>query len=389
MNTFELDKKYVAPTYARFPIEIVGGKGSIAYGADGKEYIDMGSGIGVNSFGFCDSEWIAAVTKQLNAFQHTSNLYYSNPCARLAELLCQKTGLKKVFFSNSGAEANECAIKAARKYGAEKRGSGCHTIITLKNSFHGRTLTTLAATGQEAFHEHFLPLTEGFIHCEPNAEELRNAIEENNVCAIMFEVIRGEGGVLPLDSDFVKAMADIAAQKDILLIADEVQTGNGRTGKLYGYMNYGIRPDIVTTAKGIGGGLPIGVTMLGEKVEGVFTPGLNGSTFGGNPVCCAGAISILERLDDGFMAEVEKKSEYIFSELEGAKGVESLRGIGLMIGIKAEKPAKQAAAECLEKGVLVLTAKDKIRLLPALNIPFEELKKAVQVIKEVCARNDI
>ena len=389
MNTFELDKKYVAPTYARFPIEIVGGKGSIAYGADGKEYIDMGSGIGVNSFGFCDREWIAAVTKQLNAFQHTSNLYYSNPCARLAELLCQKTGLKKVFFSNSGAEANECAIKAARKYGAEKRGSGCHTIITLKNSFHGRTLTTLAATGQEAFHEHFLPLTEGFIHCEPNAEELRNAIEENNVCAIMFEVIRGEGGVLPLDSDFVKAMADIAAQKDILLIADEVQTGNGRTGKLYGYMNYGIRPDIVTTAKGIGGGLPIGVTMLGEKVEGVFTPGLNGSTFGGNPVCCAGAISILERLDDGFMAEVEKKSEYIFSELEGAKGVESLSGIGLMIGIKAEKPAKQAAAECLEKGVLVLTAKDKIRLLPALNIPFEELKKAVQVIKEVCARNDI
>lgn len=385
MNTFELDKKYVAPTYARFPIEIVGGKGSIAYGADGREYIDMGSGIGVNSFGFCDDEWIAAVTKQLNAFQHTSNLYYSNPCARLAELLCQKTGLKKVFFSNSGAEANECAIKAARKYGAEKRGSGCHTIITLKNSFHGRTLTTLAATGQEAFHEHFLPLTEGFIHCEPNAEELRNAIEKNNVCAIMFEVIRGEGGVLPLDSDFVKAMADIAAQKDILLIADEVQTGSGRTGKLYGYMNYGIRPDIVTTAKGIGGGLPIGVTMLGEKVEGVFTPGLNGSTFGGNPVCCAGAISILERLDDGFMAEVEKKSEYIFSELEGAKGVESLSGIGLMIGIKAEKPAKQAAAECLEKGVLVLTAKDKIRLLPALNIPFEELKKAVQVIKEVCA----
>lgn len=389
MNTFELDKKYVAPTYARFPIEIVGGKGSIAYGADGMEYIDMGSGIGVNSFGFCDSEWIAAVTKQLNAFQHTSNLYYSNPCAKLAGLLCQKTGLKKVFFSNSGAEANECAIKAARKYGAEKRGSGCHTIITLKNSFHGRTLTTLAATGQEAFHEHFLPLTEGFIHCEPNAEELRDAIEKNNVCAVMFEVIRGEGGVLPLDSDFVKAMADIAAQKDILLIADEVQTGNGRTGKLYGYMNYGIQPDIVTTAKGIGGGLPIGVTMLGEKVEGVFAPGLNGSTFGGNPVCCAGAISILERLDDGFMANVMKKSEYIFSELEGAKGVESLSGMGLMIGIKAEKPAKQAAAECLEKGVLVLTAKDKIRLLPALNIPFEELKKAVQVIKEVCARNDI
>ena len=385
MNTFELDKKYIAPTYARFPIEIVSGKGSIAVGADGKKYIDLGSGIGVNSFGFCDDEWISAVTKQLNAFQHTSNLYYSSPCARLAELLCRKTGLKKVFFSNSGAEANECAIKAARKYGTQKHGEGCHTIITLKNSFHGRTLTTLAATGQEAFHKHFLPLTEGFVHCEPTAEALRDTIESNNGCAIMFEVIRGEGGVLPLEPDFVKAMADIAAKKDILLIADEVQTGNGRTGKLYGYMNYGIRPDIVTTAKGIGGGLPIGVTMLGEKVEGVFAPGLNGSTFGGNPVCCAGAISILERLNDEFMAEVIKKSEYIFSELEGAKGVESLSGMGLMIGIKAEKPAKQAADECLAKGVLVLTAKDKIRLLPALNIPFEELEKAVQVIKEVCA----
>ena len=385
MNTFELDKKYVAPTYARFPIEIVGGKGSIAVGSDGKEYIDMGSGIGVNSFGFCDGEWIVAVTKQLNAFQHTSNLYYSNPCARLAELLCQKTGLKKVFFSHSGAEANECAIKAARKYGAQIHGSDCHTIITLKNSFHGRTLTTLAATGQEAFHQHFLPLTEGFVHCEPNAEDLRAAIDANNVCAIMFEVIRGEGGVLPLDAEFVKAMSDIAAEKNILLIADEVQTGNGRTGKLYGYMNYNLQPDIVTTAKGIGGGLPIGVTMLGEKLEDVFAPGLNGSTFGGNPVCCAGAISILERLDDEFMTEVAKKSEYIFSELGGAKGVEGLSGMGLMIGIKAEKPAKQAAVECLEKGVLVLTAKDKIRLLPALNIPFDVLEKAVQIIKEVCA----
>ena len=375
MNTFELDKKYVAPTYARFPIEIVGGKGSIAVGSDGNEYLDMGSGIGVNSFGFCDGEWIVAVTKQLNAFQHTSNLYYRNPCARHAELLCKKTGLKKVFFSNSGAEANECAIKAARKYGAQIHGSDCHTIITLKNSFHGRTLTT----------QHSLPLTEGVVHCEPNAEDLRAAIDANNVCAIMFEVIRGEGGVLPLDAEFVKAMSDIAAEKNILLIADEVQTGNGRTGKLYGYMNYNLQPDIVTTAKGMGGGLPIGVTMLGEKLEDVFAPGLNGSTFGGNPVCCAGAISILERLDDEFMTEVAKKSEYIFSELGGAKGVEGLSGMGLMIGIKAEKPAKQAAVECLEKGVLVLTAKDKIRLLPALNIPFDELKKAVQIIKEVCA----
>lgn len=385
MNVFELDEKFVAPTYGRFPINIVSGKGSIAVDCDGKEYIDLGSGIAVNTFGYCDEEWVKAVTAQLSAFQHTSNLYYSEPCAKLAEMLCKKTGLKKVFFSNSGAEANECAIKAARKYAKDKSGSDDQVIVTLKNSFHGRTLTTLAATGQAAFHEHFLPLTEGFIHCDADIACLKKIVSENNVAAFMFEIVRGEGGVIPLDKDFVTEMVELAHDNDILLVCDEVQTGNGRTGRLYSYMNYGFTPDIVTTAKGIGGGLPIGVTMLGEKVEKVFSPGLNGSTFGGNPVACAGAISILSRLDDKLMEDVKAKSDYIFKELSNADGVESVSGMGLMIGIKCCKPAKEIANKCLEKGVLVLTAKEKVRLLPALNIPFEQLIEAIDILKTVIA----
>lgn len=385
MNIFELDKEFVAPTYGRFPINIVSGKGSIAVDCDGKEYIDLGSGIAVNTFGYCDEEWVQAVTAQLSAFQHTSNLYYSEPCAKLAEMLCKRTGLKKVFFSNSGAEANECAIKAARKYAKDKSGSDNQVIVTLNNSFHGRTLTTLAATGQAAFHEHFLPLTEGFIHCDADIACLKKIVSENNVAAFMFEIVRGEGGVIPLDKDFVTEMVELAHDNDILLVCDEVQTGNGRTGRLYSYMNYGFTPDIVTTAKGIGGGLPIGVTMLGEKVEKVFSPGLNGSTFGGNPVACAGAISILSRLDDKLMEDVKAKSDYIFKELSNADGVESVSGMGLMIGIKCCKPAKEIANKCLEKGVLVLTAKEKVRLLPALNIPFEQLIEAIDILKTVIA----
>lgn len=381
MTVFELDKEYVAPTYGRFPINITCGKGSIAIDCNGKEYIDLGSGIAVNTFGYCDDEWIEAVTKQLSLFQHTSNLYYSEPCAKLAEALCKRTGLKKVFFSNSGAEANECAIKAARKYAKDKKGSEYNTIITLKNSFHGRTITTLAATGQDTFHEHFLPLTDGFIHCDAEIAQLETAVKENKVAAFMFEIVRGEGGVLPLDADFVAEMVRLAKENDILLVCDEVQTGNGRTGKLYSYMHYNFKPDIITTAKGIGGGLPIGITMLGEKVEKVFTPGLNGSTFGGNPVACAGALNILSRLDDKLMEEVKAKSEYIFKELSGADGVESVSGMGLMIGVKCRKPSKEIVSECMDKGVLVLTAKDKVRLLPALNIPFELLKKAVDILK--------
>ena len=386
MNVIELDKKYVAPTYSRFPVNIVSGKGSVVYDCDGKKYIDLGSGIAVNSFGVCDEQWIAAVTEQLHKFQHTSNLYYSEPCAKLAKMLCDRTGMCNVFFSNSGAEANECAIKAARKYGSDKKGSDCSTIVTLKNSFHGRTLTTLAATGQDAFHQYFQPLTPGFVHCDATPQDLKKAVSENNVAAIMFEIVRGEGGVLPLDKDFVDAMAALAQSNDILLIADEVQIGNGRSGMLYGYMNYGIKPDIVTTAKGIGGGLPIGITMLGEKVKDVFTPGLNGSTFGGNPVCCAGALNILERIDDKLLNEVKEKSKYIFSELSGAEGIESVTGMGLMIGVKTKKPAKEVAAECINNGVIVLTAKDKVRLLPALNIPFDLLESGIQTLKRVACK---
>ena len=386
MNVIELDKKYVAPTYSRFPVNIVSGKGSVVYDCDGKKYIDLGSGIAVNSFGVCDEQWIAAVTEQLHKFQHTSNLYYSEPCAKLAKMLCDRTGMCNVFFSNSGAEANECAIKAARKYGSDKKGSDCSTVVTLKNSFHGRTLTTLAATGQDAFHQYFQPLTPGFVHCDATPQDLKKAVSENNVAAIMFEIVRGEGGVLPLDEEFVDAMAALAQSNDILLIADEVQIGNGRSGMLYGYMNYGIKPDIVTTAKGIGGGLPIGITMLGEKVKDVFTPGLNGSTFGGNPVCCACALNILERIDDKLLNEVKEKSKYIFSELSGAEGIESVTGMGLMIGVKTKKPAKEVVAECINNGVLVLTAKDKVRLLPALNIPFDLLESGIQTLKRVACK---
>ena len=387
-DVFSTDKEFVANTYARFPIDIVSGKGSLVTDSDGKEYIDLGSGIAVNTFGVADDEWIKAVTAQLGKFQHTSNLYYTEPCAALAEELCKRTGMKKVFFSNSGAEANECAIKAARKYAADKKGKDCFKIITLNNSFHGRTLTTLAATGQEAFHRDFLPLTEGFVSVEPTPEALTAAVGDDTA-AIMFEIVRGEGGVIPLERPFIDAAVRIAKEKDILLIADEVQCGNGRSGKLYAYMNYGFMPDIVSTAKGLCGGLPLGATMLGEKVENVFTPGSHGSTFGGNPVCCAGALNILSRLDDALLREVSEKSEYIFSEMSGADGVESVSGLGLMIGIKTKKPAKEVVSECMKNGVLALTAKDRVRLLPALNIPFDLLKKALEILKNACAEDKI
>ena len=383
MSIIAMDQEYVAGTYKRFPVEIVSGKGSRVVDVNGKSYVDMGSGIGVTAFGFGDEAWMAAVTAQLGKVQHTSNLYYTEPCAVLAKLLCEKTGMKKVFFSNSGAEANECAIKAARKYSAEKKGGDCFTIVTLKNSFHGRTLTTLAATGQDHFHELFQPLTPGFVHVEANnIEALQKAVAEHNVAGILMEPVQGEGGVIPLTSAFVKAAADIAHEKDIPLMIDEVQTGNGRTGMLYGYMHFGIQPDIVSTAKGLGGGLPIGATLLGEKVRSVLGPGDHGSTFGGNPVCCAGAVSILSRLDDAFLAEVREKSAYVFSRLNGAPGVESVTGMGLMIGIKTAAPAGEVVRRCMDKGVLCLTAKDKVRLLPALNIPMEDLQFAVDTILE-------
>ena len=385
MSIISLDKEYVAGTYGRFPVELVSGKGSVLTDTAGKTYIDMGSGIGVTAFGIADQEWVAATVAQLNKLQHTSNLYYTEPCAKLAKALCEKTGMKKVFFSNSGAEANECAIKVARKYSAEKKGADCYTILTLEKSFHGRTLTTLAATGQDHFHELFQPLTPGFVHVEANnVESLVQAVAQNKVAGIMLECVQGEGGVNPLTAEFVSAAAKLAQEQDIPLVIDEVQTGNGRTGNLYAYMQYGIQPDIVSTAKGLGGGLPIGATLMGEKVQFVLGAGDHGSTYGGNPVCCAGALSVIERLTDDLLADVKEKSAYVFRALSGAKGIESVTGMGLMIGIKTVKPAKEVVTACMEQGVLCLTAKDKVRLLPALNIPMEQLQQAVEVIKAVC-----
>ena len=378
MNVKAADQEYIANTYSRFDLQIVSGHGSLVYDDAGKEYIDLGSGIAANAFGVCDAYWQQAVIEQVMRVQHTSNLYYTEPQARLAKLLCEKTGMKKVFFSNSGAESNECAIKAARKY-ASDQGSGRDTIITLKQSFHGRTITTLSATGQEHFHHHFGPFTPGFVHVTPgDVEELR-AAASGRVCAIMLEMVQGEGGVNLLDADYVHACAEICEKNDILLIVDEVQTGIGRTGKLYAYEHFGIHPDIVSTAKGLGGGLPIGATLLGEKVKNTLTAGTHGSTFGGNPVCAAGAYSILSRIDEALLSEVAKKGEYIFSQFPEATG------LGLMVGIPTQKPAGEVVRAAIEKGVLCLTAKDKIRLLPALTIPWEQLKAGLAILKEAMA----
>ena len=380
-----IDKTYIANTYSRFPVEIISGKGSLVYDETGKEYIDMGTGIGVTAFGISDDEWVSAVTTQLGKVQHTSNLYYTEPCAYLAKMLCEKSGMKKVFFANSGAEANEGAIKCARKWAAQNKGEEYCTIITLINSFHGRTLATLSATGQDHYHEEFQPLTPGFVYAEANnLDSVKKLVAENKVAAVMFECVQGEGGVIPLTQDFVKGLAELAEKENFLIIVDEVQTGNGRTGKMYAYQNFGITPDIVSTAKGLGGGLPLGAVLFGEKTENTYTYGDHGSTYGGNPVCCAGALSIVSRIDDKLLAEVKAKSEYIFKAFEGADGVESVSGLGLMIGLKTKKPASEVLSACRENGVLCLTAKDKIRLLPALNIPMDLLEKAVNVILDAC-----
>ena len=380
-----LDRTYVANTYARFPVELATGKGSILTDINGKDYIDMGSGIAVNGFGAADDQWIAAVTEQLGRLPHASNLYYTEPCAKLAELLCSRTGMKKVFFGNSGAEANECAIKVARKYSAQKKGAECYPLVTLRNSFHGRTLATLSATGQDHYHELYRPLVPGFAHIVPGDLDALAAIDANTpVAGIMIECVQGEGGVVPLEAGFVKGLAAYAQAHDIPLIVDEVQTGNGRSGQLYSYMTFGIRPDIVSTAKGLGGGLPIGACLMGEKVQDVLTPGDHGSTFGGNPAVCAGALSILSRIDDALLAGVRERSRLIFDTLTGAPGVEAVSGLGLMIGIKTAKPAREVVAKCIENGVLCLTAKDRVRLLPALNIPMDQLQKALDVLKAAC-----
>lgn len=384
MDIFSQDKEYIANTYGRLPVEFVSGKGSVLRDSEGKEYIDLGSGIAVNIFGIADDEWVSAVTSQLTKLQHTSNYYYTEPQADLAKQICERTNMKKVFFGNSGAEANECAIKTARKYGNKVLGYERPVIITLKNSFHGRTVTTLTATGQDVFHKDFGPFTPGFVYAEANnKEELLRLSEENDCCAVMMELIQGEGGVMALDKDYVEYARELCTEKNMLLIIDEVQTGNGRSGCLYSFMNYGIQPDIFTTAKGLGGGLPIGAAVLGEKVKDILTAGDHGSTFGGNPVCAAGALNVFGRIDDELLTSVKEKSEYIISELKDLDGVEGISGMGLMLGIKTKKDAKAILKECLNRGVLVLTAKDKVRLLPALNIPMAELKKGIEILKEV------
>lgn len=383
MDVKQTDKKYIMGTYGRYDIELTHGKGSTVFSSDGKKYIDFGSGIAVNTFGFADPEYISAVTAQLNKIQHSSNYYYTEPCARLAELLCTRTGMSRVFFSNSGAEANECAIKAARKYGTD-RNENKNVIITLKNSFHGRTVTTLSATGQDVFHHSFTPFTEGFVYAEAgNIDELQKAAIENNCCAVMMEMIQGEGGVIPLDRAFVDAAAKIAAENDMLIIVDEVQTGNGRTGTLYAYEQYGLHPDIVTTAKGLAGGLPIGATMFAERLADILPPGSHGSTFGGNPVSCAAAVNVISRIDSALMTHITEKSKYMVSRLNDIKGITDVSGMGYMLGASVTGDAHEIAAKCLENGLLILTAKDRLRLLPALSISDAEIDAGLEILKKV------
>ena len=386
MDIKATDKEYVMGTYNRFDLLIVAGEGCYCYDEKGKRYTDLTSGIGVNCLGYCDAKWADAVAKQAHTLNHTSNLYYTEPCVKLAKALCERTGAAKVFFANSGAEANEGAIKVARKYSYNKYGSGRNTVITLKNSFHGRTITTLAATGQDVFHNYFFPFTEGFRYVESgNIKALKDEIDDT-VCAVMIEFIQGEGGVIAQDKDYVKAVRELCDEKDILLIADEVQTGVGRTGTFLASENYDVKPDITTFAKGLGGGLPIGAVAVYDKLRDVMGFSSHGSTFGGNPVVCAGALEVMDRLDDAFLAEVRKKGDFVRKKLEGAKGIESVSGLGLMIGVKpSEKKASDVVREGINRGVLMLTAKDKIRLLPPLTITEKQLDEALDVLLAILA----
>lgn len=386
MNIKEADKQYIMPTYGRFDLCIVKGEGSTYFDENGKKYIDMGTGIAVNTFGANDEDWKNAVIEQINKIQHTSNLYYSEPCVKLAKMLCEKTGMKKVFFGNSGAEANECAIKGARKFGTDIREDK-NVIITLKDSFHGRTVTTLSATGQDVFHKNFTPFTEGFVHVTANdIEELKNAINDK-VCAIMIEIVQGEGGVNTLQREYLEEIEKITTENDILLVVDEVQTGNGRTGSMYAFMQFGLTPDIVSTAKGLAGGLPMGATMFGERVENILPAGTHGSTFGGNPVCANAAISVVSRIDDKLLETVKENSAYLVEKLLEIDKVKSVSGLGYMLGVEIDGDAKAVAGKCIENGLLVLTAKTKIRLLPALNISREEIDQALEIFEKTLKEN--
>lgn len=379
------DKNYIANTYARFNIVVKEGHGSKIIDFEGKEYIDCATGIGVNIFGINDPVWKEAVTEQINKVQHVCNLYYAEPQTELAKLLCEKTGAKKVFFGNSGAEANECAVKVARKFSYDKYGGGRYEIITLKNSFHGRTIATLTATGQDEFHRYFGPFLEGFRYAEPTLQGVISQYTEKT-CAVMVEVIQGESGVNVLDGDFLRKLESFCKERDILLVCDEVQCGNGRTGYMYAYEAYGLHPDVVTTAKGLGGGLPIGACMLFEKCEHTLSIGDHGTTFGGNPVACAGAASVVKRIDKNLLLEVQGKGAYLKKNISMIKNVENVSGMGLMIGVKTTKPAREVAEKCLQKGLIVLTAHDKVRLLPPLNITKNEMDEALGILNEVISQ---
>ncbi len=385
LSVTEKENTYHAKTYSRQPLVIKSGKGSLVYDEKGNEYIDLSTGIAVNTFGASDDEWVKAVTKQAATLQHISNLFYTEPVVALAEKLCKKADMKRAFFGNSGAEANECAIKAARKYSQDKYCKERYKIVTLNNSFHGRTMATLSATGQDVFHQDFTPMLDGFYYIDANdINAFKNVVKNNDICAVMFEIVQGEGGVMPLEEAYVTQLCKTAQDNDILVICDEVQCGNGRSGSYFAYQQYGINPDIVTTAKGLGGGLPIGATLFGDKTENVLVPSSHGSTFGGNPICCAAAINVVDRIDDKLLSEVTKKSNYIKEMLSGKEGIKSVSGLGLMLGIETEKPAGEIVEKCRENGVIVITAKQKVRLLPALNIPWELLQKAVDIIIDAC-----
>ena len=382
MSTIEQFNKYVMPSYGRYDLVLDSGSGRQAVDENGKEYIDFGSGIGTNSLGYCNENWVRAICDQAHKIQHTSNYYYTKVQADFAKSLCETAGYTDMFFGNSGAEANECAIKIARKYSFDKYGKGRSNIITLVNSFHGRTLCTLSATGQDVFHNYFFPFVEGFVNVEANnIEDLRSKLDDT-VCAIMFEYIQGEGGVMALQQEFVDEIYRLCAEKDVLTIADEVQTGVGRTGKFLAGDNFGKKADLTTLAKGLAGGVPIGVCLSGEKCAKVLTAGTHGSTFGGNPISCAGGLAVLETVNKpGFLDEVARKGAYIREKLLTSPEVASVSGMGLMIGIELKnKKAGDVVKAALDKGLLLLTAKTKIRLLPPLTITYEEIDKGLEIL---------
>lgn len=385
MNTIDKFNEHIMQSYGRYPLVMEQGGGRRCKDENGKEYIDFGSGIGTNSLGYCDEKWADAVCNQVRTLQHSSNYYYTAVQAEFAEKLCETSGFTRIFFGNSGAEANECAIKIARKYSFDKYGKGRHNIITLVNSFHGRTIATLSATGQDVFHNYFFPFVEGFINVTANDIADLKAKLDDTVCAVMLEYIQGEGGVNKLDKEFVDAVYELCAEKDVLVIADEIQTGVGRTGKFLAGDWYGKKADITTLAKGIAGGIPMGACLVRDKCENVLTPGTHGSTFGGNPIACAGGIAVLDRINsDGFLDEVCKKAELFRERLEKCSEVESVSGIGLMIGIALKtKKAGDVAKAALDKGLLVLTAKEKVRLLPPLTISYDEINEGLDILIDV------